>query len=205
VGSVDADAPAPPERLPAKRAGRYGLILGVALIAVVVDQLSKNWAVGRLSPDPSHPGIHVLGDFRFKLAFNSGMAFSQGEGKGALIGAVALVIVGALLWFARSVTDRPTRIALGLILGGAIGNLVDRVARAGIPGTTRGFLGGRVVDFFYVGWYPTFNVADACVVVGGILLAVLTIRAPSDHADAGAEPESAEAGSAQEPSTNGPG
>ena len=90
MDSVDADAPTPPEAPAAKRGGRYGLILGVAAIVIVVDQLLKDWAVGRLSPDPSDPGIHVIGDLRFKLAFNSGMAFSQGEGKGALIGAVSV-------------------------------------------------------------------------------------------------------------------
>ncbi len=192
MGSVDADTAAPPDRPPAKKAGRYGLILGVALVAIIVDQLSKDWAVGRLSPDPTDPGIHVISDFRLKLAFNSGMAFSQGEGRGALIGAVAVMIVCALLWFARQVNDRPTRIALGLVLGGAMGNLIDRIARAGTPGIPRGFLGGRVVDFFYLGWYPTFNVADACVVVGGIALAILTIRAPAEPKPTDDEPATSE-------------
>jgi signal peptidase II len=203
VDSLDADASAPPDQPPARRAGRFGLILGVAFVVILLDQLSKDWAVGRLSPDPFDRGIHVIGDFRFKLAFNSGMAFSQGEGKGALIGGVALLIVVALLWFARSVTDRPTRIALGLVLGGALGNLIDRFARAGTPGVPRGFMGGRVVDFFYVGWYPTFNVADACVVVGGILLAILTIRAPSEP-EREAEPGADAAAEAPGTPQNGP-
>jgi signal peptidase II len=192
VDSVDADAPTPPGEPAARRAGRYGLILGVALVVIVCDQLSKNWAVGRLSPDPSDPGIHLIGDLRFKLAFNSGMAFSQGEGKGALIAAVGLLIVGALLWFARSVTDMPTRIALGLVMGGALGNLIDRFARAGAPGMPRGFMGGRVVDFVYVGWWPTWNLADACVVIGGITLAILTLRAPAEQGSDSKQSEATE-------------
>ena len=148
------------------------LIAAVAVVVVLVDQLSKSWAVSRLSPEGS-PGIHLVWTFRFRLAFNSGMAFSRGQGKGALIGGLVIAVVIALAWFARSVNDRPSLICIGLIMGGALGNLVDRLFRAGV-----GFLGGRVVDFAYVGWWPTFNVADACVVVGGIGLALLLMRKP---------------------------
>ena len=152
-------------------------------MAVVLDQLSKAWAVSRLSPEGTE-GIHLVGDLRLKLAFNSGMAFSQGQGKGFIIGIVACVIVGGLLWFARTVEDWPSRFAIGLVVGGAIGNVVDRIFRAGIPGVPRGALGGRVVDFIYTGWFPTFNIADSCVVVGGILLALLTLRAPPERDEA---------------------
>jgi signal peptidase II len=183
VASPDGDVPTELEAAPAPRSGflaTYGLIAIIVVVVLVADQLTKSWAVSRLSSDPFDAGIHVLGSLRFKLAFNSGMAFSKGEGKGKIIGAIALVIVGSMVWFARSVHDTLSRIAIGLVIGGALGNLSDRVFRAGVEGVPKGFLGGRVVDFVYVGWWPTFNVADSCVVIGGILLAIATLRLPTE-------------------------
>jgi len=146
---------------------RGWLIAAVAATILVADQLSKSWAVGRLSPEGS-PGIHVAGDLWFRLAFNKGMAFSRWQGGGPVIALIAVGIIAVLAWFARSI-HRPSQLVLiGIVMGGAAGNLCDRLFRAG-----EGFLGGRVVDFLYVGWWPTFNVADAAIVVGGIALALL--------------------------------
>jgi signal peptidase II len=156
---------------------RVRLVGSVALIVLVLDQLTKSWAVARLSPEGS-PGIDLFWTFKFRLAFNSGMAFSRGEGKGALIGVVVILVVAAMVWFARGLRSRGPLICVGMVIGGALGNLVDRLVRAGIPGEPRGFLGGRVVDFLYVGWWPTFNIADAAVVVGGLALAVQMLRSP---------------------------
>jgi len=159
-------------------AGRYGLIALVAVLVLVADQLSKAWAVSTLSI----PGkfIELVAGIEFRLAFNSGMAFSRGQGLGRFIGLIVIVVVVAVLWFARNVRDWPTRLAIGLIVGGALGNLADRAFRAGIPGESRPFMGGRVVDFVYTGWWPTFNIADASVVIGGILLAVMVMRSPPE-------------------------
>jgi signal peptidase II len=181
VASPDGDASAPLDAPPVRREGfgtRYGLIAIIVGLVLLADQLTKSWAVSRLTDDPL--GIHVLGSLYLRLAFNSGMAFSKGEGKGPIIGAVALVIVCGMVWFARSVRDTLSRVAIGLVIGGALGNLCDRIFRAGVPGLPKGLLSGRVVDFVYVGWWPTFNVADACVVIGGITLALATLRLPHD-------------------------
>ena len=139
------------------------LIAGVALGVYALDQASKSWAVHRLSDGST---IDLVGSLRFNLAFNSGAAFSRGTGFGPLIALLAIGIVVVLLWTSRSSTGRLTSVAMGLVLGGAFGNLSDRLLREG-PG---GFLGGAVVDFVDLQWWPIFNVADAAVVVGGILL-----------------------------------
>jgi signal peptidase II len=178
VASPDGDVPTELEAPPAPRKGflaTYGLIAIIVVVVLLADQLTKSWAVSRLSNDLD--GIHVVGSLHLRLAFNSGMAFSKGEGKGPIIGAIALAIVGAMVWFARSVTDTLSRVAIGLVIGGALGNLCDRLFRAGLPRS--GLLGGRVIDFVYLGWWPTFNIADSCVVVGGILLAIATLRLPT--------------------------
>ena len=86
---------------------------------------------------------------------------------------LALGVVGFLLWQGRSVSTRVGAVALGLVLGGAIGNLVDRALRDG-----GGFLQGAVVDFIDLQWWPVFNVADSCVVIGAILLVVVTLVQP---------------------------
>jgi signal peptidase II len=188
------DSPAaevPPEVTPPARrtgfGGHYALIGVIVVVVLLVDQLTKSWAVSRLKDD--FGGIHLVGSLHFRLAYNSGMAFSKGQGRGALIGGVALLIVAALLWFARSVDDVLSRVAIGMVIGGALGNVCDRLFRAGLEGVPRGFLGGRVVDFIYVGWWPTFNVADSCVVVGGILLAIATLRAPTTQPAESQPPE----------------
>ena len=178
MGSVDSDA-APP-----RTAVRRGwLIAGTAAFVLLLDQLTKHWAVTAL--DPMTEGIHVVGPLWFRLAFNSGMSFSLGTGLGPVVALVALVIVGVLIWLSRSIRSVPQLILVCVVMGGALGNLCDRVFRAG-----EGFLGGHVVDFVYVGWWPTFNVADSAIVVGGIVLAVLITFWP-DEPEPAPDPEPA--------------
>ncbi|HEX8804198.1 MAG TPA: signal peptidase II, partial [Acidimicrobiales bacterium] len=126
-----------------------------------VDQLSKWWAVESL------PGrtVHVVWTLQLQLAINRGSAFSVAEGRGAVISLLALVIVGVLLRSGRYATRPLPALAIGLVVGGAVGNLSDRAFRAG-----EGFLGGGVVDFLDLQWWPVFNVADAAIVTGAILL-----------------------------------
>jgi signal peptidase II len=168
VGSAVSDTERP---RPAVRRG--WLIAGSAAVVLLLDQLTKHWAVTAL--DPYTEGIHVLGPLWFRLAFNSGMSFSLGAGLGPVVALIAFVIVGVLLWLSRSIRSVPQLILIGIVMGGAIGNLCDRVFRAG-----DGFLGGHVVDFVYVGWWPTFNVADSAIVVGGIVLAILITFWPDE-------------------------
>jgi len=143
--------------------------LAIAAAVVVVDQLTKHWALDAL--EDGHV-IHVVGTLQLNLAFNRGMAFSQAEGLGPVIGVVALlVIVGLLITVGRS-TSRWYPLAVGLIVGGALGNVIDRLLRGD------GWLRGGVVDFIDVQWWPIFNVADICVTVGGVLLLLTSITAP---------------------------
>jgi signal peptidase II len=128
---------------------------------VALDQATKTWALHALADGP----IHLWWRLRFVLTFNSGAAFSLGEGLTPFIvaGGVGLLVV-MLLFFSRSVATRPAALSLGLVLGGALGNLTDRFVRHHHR---------AVIDFIDFRGWPTFNVADAAVVCGAILL-VLT-------------------------------
>jgi signal peptidase II len=150
---------------------RWSLLAGVAATVFVVDQLTKWWAVESL------PGntIDLVGSLRLRLAINYGSAFSIAEGRGALISLLALVIVGVLLRSGRYATSPSSAAAIGLVVGGALGNLTDRAFRDG-----DGFLGGGVVDFIDLQWWPVFNVADSAIVVGAILLFLLQVREQPD-------------------------
>jgi signal peptidase II len=111
--------------------------------------------------------VHVIGPFYFRLYYNTGVAFSVGTGLTGPIIIVAVVLVLAIAWMARGVPTATAAVAFGLILGGAIGNLSDRVFRSHH---------GGVVDFIYTRFWPTFNVADSCIVVGSFLLAAAFVR-----------------------------
>lgn len=154
--------------------------MSAAALVLLLDQLSKWWAVERLRG--SEP-IDVIWTLRFNYAENTGMAFSAGAGRGWLIGIVATGIVVALLVVSRRVTSRLQLVLIGIVVGGALGNVVDRLSRA-----RDGFMSGAVVDFIDLQWWPIFNVADIGVVCGAILLVISTLRAPADnHQDSNAE------------------
>jgi signal peptidase II len=149
----DAES-APPPSGPA----RLAVAGGVVALVVLADQLTKWWAVDRLASGP----VHVVWRLDFALSVNTGSAFSlfQGATPVLVVVAVALVVVlGVLVWRAPTLGRAAI---LGLILGGALGNLSDRFFRS---------THGGVVDFIDVHVWPTFNVADACITVGCILLA----------------------------------
>ena len=146
---------------------RWALLLGVAAAVLALDQLSKWWAVNHLELRT----IDVVWTLRLHLTLNHGSAFSLANGRGALISLAALVIVAVLLRSGRYATRAPTAVAIGLVLGGAIGNLLDRGFRPG-----HGFLGGGVVDFIDLQWWPIFNLADSAIVIGAILLFLVEWR-----------------------------
>jgi signal peptidase II len=144
--------------------------LKVALVAagvLLVDQLTKRWAVETLGPPPSGEGqiVDVIWTLRFRYAENTGMAFSQGAQSGRWIALVVMAIVVAMVVIAARATTTTQVLLIGVVIGGALGNLSDRLFRA-----TQGFLSGAVVDFIDLQWWPVFNVADAAVVLGGIAL-----------------------------------
>jgi signal peptidase II len=154
---------------------RWPLLLGTAAVVLVLDQLSKWWAVEVLDTRT----IDLVGSLRLRLTINYGSAFSLANGRGPLISLLAIVIVVILLRSGRHATRPAMAIAIGMVLGGAFGNLLDRAFRAG-----DGFLGGGVVDFVDLQWWPVFNVADSAIVVGAIGLFLLQWQ---DDEDVGAE------------------
>ena len=160
---------------------RWALVLGSLVVVLVVDQLSKDWALGRLTGGRI---VDVIGTLRFNLAFNTGMAFSKGSGSGAIIGTIALAIVVVLALVARKVESRLQLVLIGVVMGGALGNVADRLFRAPLAGQPDGFMSGAVVDFIDVQFWPIWNVADMAVVVGGIMLAVIGAFAPVAEDDA---------------------
>ena len=136
----------------------------VALVVVAADQVTKSLAVSRLS---SH-SVHLIGPFAFALAYNTGVAFSIGTGLTLPIVLIVAVVVALVAWFGRTVPNTTAAVSVGMILGGACGNLADRVLRGH---------NGAVVDFIYSGFWPTFNLADASIVCGCALLAIILWRA----------------------------
>ena len=142
-------------------ASRSVASLIIALV-VVSDQLTKHWALGALSADKT---VDIFWTLRFNLVFNSGMAFSQGQGAGRMIGLLALGVVVVLSLTLRNPMSLRTTIGTGLLIGGALGNVTDRLFRG------NGWMRGAVVDFIDFQWFPVFNLADSAVSIGaGFLL-----------------------------------
>ncbi|WP_458695192.1 signal peptidase II [[Mycobacterium] appelbergii] len=156
----DAKSPAPTRR-------RLRLLLTVAGVVLLVDIVTKVLAVRLLTPGQP---VSIIGDtVTWTLVRNSGAAFSMATGYTWMLTLVATGVVIGIIWMGRRLVSPWWAIGLGMILGGATGNLVDRFFRA--PGPLR----GHVVDFFSVGWWPVFNVADPSVVGGAILLVALSL------------------------------
>jgi signal peptidase II len=138
-------------------ARRLPLAGGTAAAVVVLDQLTKAWALRALDDGP----IDLFWTLRLNLSINSGIAFGLGRGLGPVVVLGAVVVMAVLLVAARSaVTTNVMAVAAGLVLGGAMGNVVDRLFRD---------LGG-VVDFIDLQWWPIFNVADMGISVGAVML-----------------------------------
>ncbi|WP_232078924.1 signal peptidase II [Mycobacterium florentinum] len=146
---------------------RVRLLLSVAAVVLALDIVTKVLAV-RLLP-PGQP-VSIIGDtVTWTLVRNSGAAFSMATGYTWVLTLIATGVVIGIFWMGRRLVSPWWAVGLGMILGGATGNLVDRFFRA--PGPLR----GHVVDFLSVGWWPVFNVADPAVVGGAILLVVLSV------------------------------
>ncbi|MGY0497802.1 signal peptidase II [Nocardia sp. FBN12] len=168
--SVPPSAAAVPEAIEkAKPAGRRRLpmLLIIAVVLFGLDLLTKCLAVAFIDPGESVP---IIGDFaRFTLVRNPGAAFSMATGMTWLLTLIAAAVVIGVIRIGRTLRSLWWAIGLGMVLGGALGNLVDRLFR--YPGP----LQGHVVDFVAVGWWPVFNVADSAIVCGAILLVALTV------------------------------
>lgn len=144
------------------------IALAVGAAVLGADQLTKWWALAAFDDGPTS----VLGDFLvLRLVRNPGAAFNSLQGSGVLIAVIAIVVVLVLVRVSGSAEHRHEAVIFGLILGGAVGNLADRIFRAD------GFLNGEVVDWIDLWFIPTFNVADASLTVGAAL-AVLAAFVP---------------------------
>lgn len=163
--AVDAGPADDTERRRVRRT--LGTLAAIALTVIGLDQLTKVLAVANI--DPGDP-IGIIGDtVTLTLVRNSGAAFSMATGYTWVLTLVALVVVIGILRYASRLVSTWWIVGIALVLGGAIGNLVDRMLRS--PGVLR----GHVVDFVSVGWWPVFNVADSAVVCGAILLVALSV------------------------------
>jgi signal peptidase II len=156
---------------PAQSRPRRLLYLALVLVAVpvyVADQLTKLWAVAHL--EPGHPQALVGPVLQLNLTRNSGAAFSIATGATWVLTAIACSVVVFIVVIARRLGSRGWAVALGLLLGGSLGNLTDRMFRAPGPGR------GHVVDFLELPHYPIFNIADSAIVSAAVLIAVLAFR-----------------------------
>ena len=136
-------------------------LAAIALAAVAADQLTKHIVTGHLALDD---GIHIVGPFWIHHVQNSGIAFGLFSSKtAAVIALTGIAVVWMLVFFARSGARHPVLpVALGLVIGGSMSNLLDRVRL------------GYVTDFLDLRYWPAFNLADSFIVIGvGILLVAL--------------------------------
>ncbi len=146
------------------KARAWCLAGALCALVVVLDQAAKAIVEAELVPGQQ---VDVLGPLGLTLSHNSGVAFGLADGGGGALVALtvgALVVVGVL--FARNPTRPAMWVAVGLLAGGALGNLADRVRE------------GVVTDYVSVGAWPTFNLADVAITVGVVLLALSYMREP---------------------------
>jgi lipoprotein signal peptidase len=169
-GPASAGQPPQPSKpaLVTEPARRVGALLGVALLVLALDIVSKIVVVATLS---DRLPIRLLGGFlTLRVSRNPGAAFSLGTSLTVLYSAIAITVIVVILRTSRRIASLPWAITLGLLLGGATGNLVDRIFRS--PGIFRGW----VVDWIQVPHWPVFNLADSAIVCGGILAVWLSAR-----------------------------
>lgn len=162
--------------MPAPRAlRRFGLI--AAPIAAVIDQATKAWALEALWP-PYSEGITLLPVLNLRLGFNTGVTFGMFAESAAgavwLLVGIKLAVVAWLLHWLRRAATRIEATAIGLIVGGALGNILDRLRIGAVT---------DFIDAHYGGWHwPTFNMADVAIVCGVTLLVLTSFRAPAPQA-----------------------
>jgi signal peptidase II len=143
-------------------------LVATALTVVVIDQLTKTWAVEALT---GRGRVDLVGDlFGLRLTRNPGAAFSMATGATWIFTILATVVVCVIIRIARDLGSRLWALTLGLLVGGATGNLLDRLFRE--PGFAR----GHVVDFFQLPHWPIFNVADSSIFCAAVLIGWLGLR-----------------------------
>ncbi|MCF4137877.1 signal peptidase II [Streptomyces sp. Tue 6430] len=165
-GADGSAAPAAGQRPRGRR--RIAVLFTVAAFAYALDLISKMIVVAKLE---HHQPIEIVGDWlRFEAIRNAGAAFGFGEAFTVIFTVIAAAVIVVIARLARKLHSLPWAIALGLLLGGALGNLTDRIFRA--PGVFE----GAVVDFIAPKHFAVFNLADSAIVCGGILIVLLSFK-----------------------------
>ncbi|MEU6214999.1 signal peptidase II [Streptomyces sp. JL4002] len=169
IGTPDiGDGSQPESAGPAKGRRRIAALLVVAVLAYLLDLGTKMLVVAKLEHQPP---IEIIGDLlKFEAVRNPGAAFGFGEAFTIIFTAIAAAVIVVIVRLARKLYSLPWAIALGLLLGGALGNLTDRIFRS--PGVFR----GAVVDFIAPAHFAVFNIADSAIVCGGILIVLLSFK-----------------------------
>ncbi|MDH6216380.1 signal peptidase II [Streptomyces pseudovenezuelae] len=147
---------------------RIAVLFAVATFAYLLDLGSKLLVVAKLE---HHAPIEIIGDWlKFEAIRNAGAAFGFGEAFTVIFTVIAAAVIVVIARLARKLYSLPWAIALGLLLGGALGNLTDRIFRS--PGVFE----GAVVDFIAPKGFAVFNLADSAIVCGGILIVLLSFK-----------------------------
>lgn len=157
-------------RPPAEVRNRNLVIVGaVASVVYASDLVTKIWAVERLS-EPNE-SIEIVGDlFQLELTRNPGAAFGIGVGMTIVFTLLSLVVVGVVLRTSNRLGSTWWAVVFGLVLGGALGNLTDRLFRS------PGFMRGHVIDFLHLKNWPVFNLADTAFCIAGAIVFLLVLR-----------------------------
>ena len=138
-----------------------------ASVVVLLDRITKIWALDALADGDR---VVIDGLLGFQLTSNTGAAYGLFKGGGSLIAVAAIVASGLIVYALRSVERRFEAVTLGAIMGGALGNLIDRIVRG------PGWFDGAVVDWIETPLWPNFNIADSAISVGAVLLILATFR-----------------------------
>ncbi|MEU5318111.1 signal peptidase II [Streptomyces sp. NPDC021056] len=147
---------------------RIAVLFAVATFAYALDLVSKMIVVAKLE---HHAPIEIIGDWlKFEAIRNAGAAFGFGEAFTVIFTVIAAAVIVVIARLARKLYSLPWAIALGMLLGGALGNLTDRIFRS--PGVFE----GAVVDFIAPKHFAVFNLADSAIVCGGILIVLLSFK-----------------------------
>ena len=142
-------------------------LFAIAWTIWLIDFVTKVWALQSLSAEPRK----VIGTFlQFTLIYNSGAAFSFATGFTILFSLTALAVVSAVIYFAPKISSAGWQLAIGLLLGGVLGNLTDRIFRK------PSFLSGYVIDWIQIPHWPVFNIADSAICIAAAISFILTMR-----------------------------
>jgi len=165
---------------PPRHRRRIIVLLAVAVTVLVTDIVTKAIVVSTLS---DRAPVRLLGGFlTLRVTRNPGAAFSIGPSLTVVFAVIAVGVIVFILRTSRRIQNLAWAVTLGLLLGGATGNLLDRLLRA--PGPFRGY----VVDWIQLPHWPVFNVADSCIVCGGLLAVLLAVRGVRIDTTAGHAP-----------------